>query len=505
MASNTVPAVDGCALSVGQEALWFLQQLAPDSSAYNINLALRLDFDVDVTELESAVHAVVSGNSMLNCLFRSTRAGLRRLPKAAAPYLSVFEVRHIEGSDEAGALHAAAIEASQRPFQLDCEAPVRVSLLRAETGKSVLVVSAHHIAQDNLSMLSLLHDLLAAYGSRVAGPLPQVRPRAVDQELGATPSRNTSKMDSGETDTGARYLDFVQREQKFLRSPRGESARRYWQSVLQAVPSDPPLVGDLTRPDVYRFEGDEIETLLPHSLRDQISALCARADTTPFVLMFAVFQLLLYSLSGARLRLVGYPADIRPGVRERSAIGYYVNTLPFPARVEADDSFADLLQRTKTELWSGLAQRKYPFALMPSLVDQPREANRAGLINVLCVANEEDTTELARRALPPGHHAHAYQLPHGQGQFDLVLTVSRRGPETALVLQYNTSLFTAGAAETLTDAYLGLLTAATEDALPGRLGDLASTLTLRSNPDSSPSDRQAMHPAAVAARGVDEL
>ncbi len=476
-------------MSVGQEALWFLQALAPDSSAYNINLALRLDFDVDVAALESAVHAVVSGNSMLSCLFRSTRAGLRRLPKAAAPYLSVFEMCHIGGPDEAGALHAAAIEASQRPFRLDCEAPVRVSLLRAETCSSLLVVSAHHIALDNSSILSLLHDLLAAYGSRVAGPLPQVGPRPDDQELGATKSEYASQTVSGEADTGAQYLDFVQREQKFLRSPRGESARRYWQSVLQTVPNDPLLVGDLTRPHVYRFEGDETETLLSHSLRDRITTLCGKTDTTPFVLMFAVFQLLLYSLSGARLRLVGYPTDVRPGVRDRAAIGYYVNTLPFPARVEADDSFADLLQRTKTELWSGLAHRKYPFALMPRLVEQPREANRAGLINVLCVANEEDTTELARRALPPGHHAHAYNLPHGLGQFDLVLTVSRRGPETAVVLQYNTSLFTAGAAETLTEAYLGLLTAATEDTLPGRLGDLASSLTLRSNPDSSPSSR----------------
>ncbi|MFE1441848.1 condensation domain-containing protein [Streptomyces sp. NPDC058739] len=449
-------------MSVGQEALWFLHALAPDSSAYNVCGALKLDFDVDVGALEAAALSVVAGNTMLNCLFRSTRAGLRRLPGAAAPYASVFEARRVLGVRSGDAVRTAVLEASRRPFRLEREAPVRISLLSADDG-DVLVVTGHHIVLDNVSHLRLWRDLLTAYVHSTGA-----RPARVVGEPTAT----------GGQDAGADYARFVRLEQDFLRSPRGESARRHWHKVLRSVPGDPPLVGDLPRPSVYRFTGDQIETVVPAELMNRVTALAARTGTTSFTVLFGVFQLLLYSLTGERVRLIGYPVAVRPGARFRSATGHYVNTLPFPARVEADDSFADLLERTGAEVWSGLVHSKYSFALMPRLADRPREADRAGLVSVLCVLAEEDVAELTGEVLPAGHGAQVYPLAQQQGQFDLTLQVSRRGTVTAVVLKYNTSLFTADAARTVADGYLRLLAAAADDTLPDRLGDLASTLAL---------------------------
>ncbi|WP_371600248.1 condensation domain-containing protein [Streptomyces sp. NBC_00564] len=450
-------------MSVGQEALWFLHALAPDSSAYNVCGALSLDFDVDVSALEAAALSVVSGNTMLNCLFRSTRAGLRRLPGAAAPYPSVFEARRLLGARSGDAVQAAVLEASRRPFRLEREAPVRISLLSADDG-DVLVVTGHHIVLDNVSHLRLWRDLLTAYGHSTGA-----RPALV---VAGAPS------EGGGQDAGADYARFVRLEQDFLRSPRGESARRHWHKVLRSVTSDPPLVGDLPRPNVYWFTGDQIETVVPAELMTRITALAGRTGTTSFTVLFAVFQLLLYSLTGERVRLIGYPVAVRPGARFRSATGHYVNTLPFPARVEADDSFADLLERTSAEVWSGLVHSKYSFALMSQLAQRPRQADRAGLVSVLCVLAEEDVAELTGEVLPTGHRVRVYPVAQQQGQFDLTLQVSKRGPATAVVLKYNTSLFTADAARTVADGYLGLLAAAAEDTLPDRLGDLASTLAL---------------------------
>ncbi|SFC57945.1 condensation domain-containing protein [Streptomyces aidingensis] len=451
MARSTVPTGNDCALSIGQEALWFLHALAPGSSAYNIAGAVTLDFDVDVAALEAAVLATVSGNSMLNCLFRSTRAGPRRLPGAAAPYSSVFEVIRADGDAAAHPPHPAALEASRRPFRLEDEAPVRVSLVRPDTGRDVLVVTAHHIALDNVSHFRLCGELLAAYARR-------------DGDTGAG--------GAGRPDQGAGYPAFVRQEQDFLRSPQGEAARRHWRQVLQAVPHDPPLTGDLPRPAGYRFTGDQIELPVPAGLLDRAAALAAGARTTPFAVLFAVFQLLLYSLSGERLRLMGYPVTVRPGAEHRTATGYYVNTLPFAARVEPDESFLELLRRTGVELLSGLVHRAYPFALMPHLAGRPREADRAGLISVLFVMTEEDVRELDR-ALPPGHRVRMYPLPQQQGQFDLTLQLARRGPDTAVILKYNTSLYTPGAARAVAERYLRLLTAAAGGTLPARLGELA--------------------------------
>src|SRR4051812_21960602 len=74
----TPVATGGHELSLGQEALWFFQQLAPDSGAYNVSGAINLHFPVDVTRMAAAVRTTVSGHGMLNCLFRSTAGEVRR-------------------------------------------------------------------------------------------------------------------------------------------------------------------------------------------------------------------------------------------------------------------------------------------------------------------------------------------------------------------------------------------------------------------------------------------
>src|SRR5215469_12790022 len=85
----------GRELSLGQEALWFLQQLAPDSGAYNTAGATNLHFAVDVAVLASATARVVSGHTGLNCVFRSVGGEVRRYPCDMAGMGSVLEVHEL--------------------------------------------------------------------------------------------------------------------------------------------------------------------------------------------------------------------------------------------------------------------------------------------------------------------------------------------------------------------------------------------------------------------------
>ena len=55
-------------LSYGQRALWFLQQLDPNSGAYNIKLAARVSAGVDVVALRDVFQLLVPRRS-------ATRAG----------------------------------------------------------------------------------------------------------------------------------------------------------------------------------------------------------------------------------------------------------------------------------------------------------------------------------------------------------------------------------------------------------------------------------------------
>ncbi|GAB3804873.1 condensation domain-containing protein [Micromonospora zhanjiangensis] len=210
-AAGAVAATDGRELSVGQEALWFLHQLAPESSAYNVSGALNLHFPVDVAALGSAVARTTAGNSQLNSVIRTVAGEARRCPGGPGTTLRVHE---LVADDDT--VRDFARNWAQRPFQLDRQPPVRVALLRrGGAGPDVLLVAGHHIALDNVSILLVIREILDRYAARTAGTgLPVV-------------------------DTGAAFDHFVRRERDFLGSARAAAARAHWRRELTGAGRPP--------------------------------------------------------------------------------------------------------------------------------------------------------------------------------------------------------------------------------------------------------------------------
>ncbi|WP_327674845.1 condensation domain-containing protein [Kitasatospora sp. NBC_00458] len=444
----------GGELTLGQEALWLIQNLDPDSAAYNVTAALSLDFPVDAAVLESAVRATVSGHRLLDSVFRSDAVGrIRRHPGAAARAGHLLEVHEtdLEGDE----LRDFALELARRPFRLDREPPVRAALLRPRGGPDVLLTGAHHIVADNVSQLLVCREILSHYAALAAG------------------GEHTGQ------DDGAAFEEFARRQRGYLGSPRAARAERYWRRELDGVAGHSALPSDRPRPAVYRAEGAETELVLPPDLVAGLGEAVAARNVTAFAFLVSVFEVLLYRFGGQTDFLLGYPVTQRHGEELREAIGYFVNTLPLRARIDPDASFDAVLRDTAAGLWRGLMHRDHPFALLPRIVDLPRDPGRPGLVPVLFVLNELAEADPIAAALEPGRYVeHAglraaeYYLPQQQGQFELTLQVTRRAATVQAKLKYNTSLFTERTARQLAEDYLALLRSAVAGTLPATLREL---------------------------------
>lgn len=431
----------GHELTPGQEALWFLQHLAPDSSAYNVSGALNLHFPVDAEVLGAAVRRVVSRHGMLNCLFQLTGQAVRRRSGAAVGAGTVLDVHDAAGDDRAVAEHATRL--ARRPFRLDREPPVRVALLRRDGEPDVLLVAAHHIVADNVSQVLVFREILDEYAALTAGATH-------------TPA-----------DTGAGFDEFVARQRKFLTSARAAAARDHWRAELAELPAS-GLPTDLPRPARYPFAGAEIDFMVPPDVLAAADEAAAAARSSLFAYLHSVFQLLLHRFGGQTDLVVGYPTTLRTTRRFQDVIGYFVNLLPYRARIERGDPFSEVLRRTAAGTWRGLLHREYPYPLMPRLVDARPDPSRAGLIETMFVMIDGTADDPLSALVLPGRRAtyaglavSEFYLPQQQGQFDLTLQVLRHGGAARAHLKYNTSLFTADTARGLAGEYLDLLRAAT--------------------------------------------
>src|SRR5919109_2818997 len=103
-------------LSSAQQRLWFLDQLAPGNSFYNLAAAMELRGRLDVAALARSLNAVVARHEAL----RTTFPALDGQPhQVIAPALSVplplLDLRALPEDVGAAAAHRVAVEEAQRP------------------------------------------------------------------------------------------------------------------------------------------------------------------------------------------------------------------------------------------------------------------------------------------------------------------------------------------------------------------------------------------------------
>ncbi|WP_459748213.1 condensation domain-containing protein, partial [Pseudomonas sp. 3A(2025)] len=145
-------------LSYAQQRQWFLWQLAPDSPAYNIPTALRLNGVLDSEALRRSIHTLIERHETLRTTFRQDDEQSIQIVQAAQPF-----VLSVERLPDGQTVEAWVEEEVRRPFDLELGPLLRVKLLGLADDEHVLVLTLHHIVSDGWSMPVLVDELVQLY------------------------------------------------------------------------------------------------------------------------------------------------------------------------------------------------------------------------------------------------------------------------------------------------------------------------------------------------------
>ena len=292
-------------LSFAQQRLWFLHELEPSTSAYNIPTAVRLTGRLDAAALRRAVAEVVRRHESLRTSFQMADGR----PVQVIDPEGDFEWRTLDLEARPAAMRLeearrVAEEEARRPFDLARGPLLRAALLRLADEEHVLVVVMHHIVSDGWSMSVLVREvgaLYKAHGEGVASPLPKLP---------------------------IQYADFAVWQRRWLAGRVLEKHLDYWKRQLGG--GDIPaldLPTDRPRPDVQSFRGASRTALYPRSLSDALNVVCRREGVTLFMLLLAAFKVLLRRYTGQTDIVVGSPIANRNREELEPLIGFFVNTL----------------------------------------------------------------------------------------------------------------------------------------------------------------------------------
>src|SRR3984893_1681594 len=139
--------------SFAQQRLWFLDQLEPGNTAYNLPRVIRIVGALDGSALTAALQALVCRHDGLRTVFTSINdEPVQSVLPALEVDLPIVDLSALsEGDPSEKALQIAGEEA-RKPFNLASGPLLRVKLVRLGLEEHILVLVMHHIITDGWSM-----------------------------------------------------------------------------------------------------------------------------------------------------------------------------------------------------------------------------------------------------------------------------------------------------------------------------------------------------------------
>src|SRR5882672_7921953 len=165
-------------LSIAQQRLWFLQQVEPESTAYNQPYSCLITGPLDVAVLRRTLTEIVRRHEILRSTIELVDDQPMQVIHPAQP-VSV-PVIALEAVSEMGRwpyVRQLLTEESRRQFNLERGPLFHATLLRVQEEEHVGLFTMHHIISDGWSINILLREFSILYAAFAAGktsPLPEL-------------------------------------------------------------------------------------------------------------------------------------------------------------------------------------------------------------------------------------------------------------------------------------------------------------------------------------------
>ncbi|ELX07967.1 linear gramicidin synthase subunit C [Janthinobacterium sp. HH01] len=423
-------------LSFAQQRLWFIDQFESASALYNIPAAVRLSGALDVAALRRTVNEIVRRHEAL----RTSFASVDGTPvQVIAPVLELaLEAQDLsalpQAEREAKAQWLVQDEA-QTPFDLANGPLIRARLLRLSETEHIVLLTVHHIVSDGWSTGILVQEVAALYAAYVEqrpSPLPELP---------------------------IQYADFAHWQRQWLSGEVLQQQLNYWQGQLGGAPTLLTLPTDRPRPAQQSHRGAVQGFAVSAATTAALNTLSRQAQSTLFMTLTAVFNVLLSRYAGQDDICIGTPIANRNRAETEGLIGFFVNTLVLRTQVDGGEGFLQLLDQVRVNMLDAYAHQDVPFEQLVEVLKPERHVSHSPLFQVMLVLQNAPTETLTL----PGLTLRGMGGEAVLSKFDMSFNISEEGGRLLGGIEYNTDLFDQSTMARMAGHFVRLLEAVVAD------------------------------------------
>lgn len=430
-------------VSFAQERVYFIEQLAAESNAYQFQATLRFHGQLNVAVLQQCLNEIVRRHEIFRTTYPAVNGQLFQVIHPHQPIsFTIIDLQSFpEDEREAEATKLVETEV-QKKFDLNQLPLVRWVLLKLSDQEHLLIHIEHHMAHDGWSFNVFLSELVELYQAFSLGhPSPLAEPLL-------------------------QFADFAHWQRQWVKTQEAQAQLAYWKKKLSGSSPLLELPYDRPRPTEQTYQGDHIRMELAIDLCESLRVLSRREGVTLFMTMLAVFLVMLHRYTGQDDISVGTAVANRRMHSIEKLIGMIVNNLVLRTDLSGNPTFRELLRRVRSCTMEAYANEDLPFDKVVEVLKPIRNLSHNPLFQVMFSFHDSPIPDLSLPGLEISLHE---PISNFSSKFDLDFLVIPRfeqrvqnGSKTGakgitLILEYNSDLFDAATIQRMLEQYQKLL------------------------------------------------
>ena len=421
-------------LSYSQERIWFLCQLEPENSAFNLHSVFDIKGKLDQSILQKTWNEIIARHSILRTAYIQTETGT---------YQKILDKKTIElnhkiiQTDNLSSLQLQKIAdtEAEKPFDLESGDVTHNCLLEITDEHFMLFCTIHHIATDGWSMSIMAKEIATLYE--------------------AFSTNKTQSIDA----LRIQYEDFAVWQRQQTQEAHIQHQLNYWKKELDNIP---PLIlpGDHPRPVITHSKGSSISFKFNKHITADLHHLAKENGVTLYMILLSLFSTLLYRYSQQETFCIGTPIAGRTNSQLEPLMGCFVNMLAIKSQHESDENFIQLLEKTRLTTQAAFAHQDIPFEQVVKEVVTDRNLSLTPIFQVMFSLQNmpfDQTTSVEGieiQAINPEKHAALY---------DLSLTANEWQGELLAEFEYKTEVFEAESIHRMSENFSRLVRAVLQE------------------------------------------
>lgn len=408
------PRVQGtpAPLSFGQQRMWLLAQMIPDTPVYNESITLRFPEVLNTGALERSFNEVIRRHEV----WRSSFPVINEEPvQIVHPVLTlkfpVVDLRNLPEPEREPEAIRLATEQALPLFDLSQIPLIRATLIRISDDDYRLYVTLHHILFDGSIYNIFLPELLAHYEAFVADKPSPLAPLPLQ------------------------YSDFAVWQREHLQTKEVTDQMDYWRQQLAGAPASLEIPIDRPRSVIESHRGARLPFALSPQLVKDLKALGHREGITFYTVLVASFNALLYRYSGQEDIILGTTVGGKSRKEVQDMLGLFLNSLILRTDLSHNPTFRELLMRVRNVVLEAHMHQDIPLEYLVKELQQERRPGQSPFIQVML------SLEPPLPTLASGWTITQSDVDINTAKLDLYLELDDRPEDFVAWLEYNADLF----------------------------------------------------------------